>query len=55
MQKSHLSKDLTVLVKSPKKGFLETEFIDVSSGLDSQDDVAEIKHDIQIEKQKDAV
>lgn len=52
MQKPQLSKDLTVLVKSLKKGFLETESRDVSSGLDSQDAVAEIKHDIQMRSKR---
>lgn len=41
MQKPQVSKDLTVLVKSLKKGFLETEFSDISSGLDSQIVLAE--------------
>lgn len=36
MQKPQVFKDLTVLIKSLKKGFLETEFSDFSSGLDSQ-------------------
>lgn len=36
MQKPQVSKDLIVLVKSLKKEFLETEFSDISCGLDSQ-------------------
>lgn len=53
MQKPQLSNDLTVLVKSLKKGFLETEFRDVSTGLDSQDAVAEIKHDVQLRRERE--